>query len=241
MPIVGKTSNAFRIGSDENENRNESAEKFIMLVAIYPIDRLRDSDVNAKRSKTTKLLSKLFIAEVFMLISLLWVSMMIMVFCCDGTLMILSWSLLSLIKRDSMFCGASEESRWILLSRVKCIWLYRGFWLINGCEEASHVKREVSDRVDLRWQTVIVSNAVNRSKVNALLSRIGSNVTSNLLQQVEYLPATKVCRRSPLLRPRVSEEDLCKIIEVNTVSAETMATFVLRKLDDQVSIPYVFP
>jgi hypothetical protein len=69
-----------------------------------------------------------------------------------------------------MICGASEESRRFLLSRVKCILLYRGFWLIDGCEEASHVKREVGDRVDLRWQTVVVGNAIHRSEVNALLN-----------------------------------------------------------------------
>jgi hypothetical protein len=66
-------------------------------------------------------------------------------------------------------------------------------------------------------------------------------MTSNLLQQVEYLPATKVCRRSPLLGSGVSKENLCEIIKVNTVSAEAMATFVQRKLNGQVSIPDMLP
>lgn len=71
----------------------------------------------------------------------------------------------------------------MLLLGILGLWLCRGRLFFDGRKEASHVEGEVD-------QSIVVGYCVDRSHINAFLSRIRSNMISNLLEQMEHLSAT---------------------------------------------------
>jgi hypothetical protein len=106
--------------------------------------------------------------------------------------------------------------------------------IVDGGEEASHIKSEVD-------HGVVVSHGVHRSEINALLSRIRGHMCSDLFQQMEDLATAKVCWRSPLLRPRTAEENLRKEVVMNSVPTESLSALSLKELNRQIRVPDLFP
>ena len=109
-----------------------------------------------------------------------------------------------------------------------------GSRVLERCEEVLHVERKVI-------YSVVVGDRSNRSKVNPFLGGVRCNVSSDLLQVMEYGSAPDVFRRRPFFPSGVSQEQTSKEIEMHAVSAEAMSRFVLRELNGEVDVPACFP
>lgn len=70
---------------------------------------------------------------------------------------------------------------------------------LYGCEKMLHVERKVVDAVVFR-------DGGDGAKIDAFLGGVCCNVCPYLLEEVEYMSATQVCRCRPVLSTRAPEE-----------------------------------
>jgi hypothetical protein len=106
--------------------------------------------------------------------------------------------------------------------------------VLNRREEVLHIDRKIGN-------TVIVCNCSDGAKVDTFLTRIGCNVCPYLLEKIEDMSATKVCRRCPFFSPGAPQEETSQEVEMDAIPAEAKARLGLRILYCQIDIPTGLP
>jgi hypothetical protein len=101
-------------------------------------------------------------------------------------------------------------------------------------EEVFHVEREVS-------YSVVVCDSGHRAEVDTLLVGVCRDVRPDLLEEVENVSTTQVCRCGPFFSPRTSQEKTSKEVEMNTISAEAKTRLRLGILHCQINVPAGLP
>lgn len=109
-------------------------------------------------------------------------------------------------------------------------------WLggLDRCEEVLHVKRKIG-------YSVVICNRSGGAKVDTFLTGVRRYVRPDLLEKVEDVSGTQVCRCCPFFSPGAPQEETSEEIEMNSVSAEAKAGLGLRVLHCQIDIPACLP